>query len=114
MDNRGIKRWMGTRKARVLLVVTIPAVLFLVGRCGDARNPDVTVITATGFAASAQYVLLGLTMAAVLVACLFLVGAVLWIGIGLAWNLLTWVRTGKGSGYFDHDPFFGFRKHDNG
>ncbi len=114
MDNRGIKRWMGTRKARVLLVVTMPAVLFLVGRCGDARNPDVTVITATGFAASAQYVLLGFAMAAVLVAGLLVVSVGLWTGIGLAWNLLTWVRTGGSSGYFDHNPLRGFRKREDG
>ncbi|KKN21454.1 hypothetical protein LCGC14_0925400 [marine sediment metagenome] len=114
MDSRRIKRWVGTRKARVLLVVTIPAVLFLVGRCGDARNPDVTIITATGFAASAEYVLLGLAMTAVLLACLLLVSVGLWTGIGLAWTLLTWVRTGGSSGYFDHDPLHGFRKRDDG
>jgi len=37
-----------------------------------------------------------------------------WLVIGLSWDLVTWIRTGKGSDFFDHNNPFDVEKRDNG
>lgn len=107
MDNRGIKRWVGSVKGRLSVVALVLSVAYLLGNWSPAPRE-------TGLVGIVQSVLIGLLLAALLFVLLALVAVVSWIVVGLVWNLLTWVRTGEGSGYFDHDPFFGFRKHGNG
>ncbi|MGR3295847.1 MAG: hypothetical protein ACUZ8A_06435 [Candidatus Bathyanammoxibius sp.] len=113
MDSKQIKQWLGTWKARFLLVVAVPVVLYLLGRLGSMWASDPVAYT-SWVTDLGGHVLVGLLVLLLASFGVYVGGFALWVLIGAAWNLVTWVRTGKGNDYFDRDHPFDAGKRDDG
>ena len=95
MDSR-LKQWMGSSTGRFLLVVAVPIVLYQLGRWGNVVAPGDPIVFSPWAADIGGHVLLGLLTLIIAFAGIVFGALALWVIACLAWDTITWVRTGNG------------------